>query len=194
MKYLYERRQFLNRLRFCFLCIILLLSGCYDKPEDNSIADEKVVDTMPNEIIYNMKLKYSEKGFMKFEVFGAEVHNYSNDNKMIFYDSVNVNFFNSNMEIKTSINAKYGINLESEKIMEAKNDVVLINHETKETLYTDHLIWNQKEKKIMSFVPSTIITPKETIYGSEGFESDEAFENWIIRKPSGNFTIEDEEN
>ena len=149
MKYLYERRQFLNRLRFCFLCIMLLLSGCYDKPEDNSIADEKVVDTMPNEIIYNMKLKYSEKGFMKFEVFGAEVHNYSNDNKMIFYDSVNVNFFNSNMEIKTSINAKYGINLESEKIMEAKNDVVLINHETKETLYTDHLIWNKKENNVV---------------------------------------------
>jgi hypothetical protein len=39
-----------------------------------------------------------------------------------------------------------------------------------------------------------ITTPTDVLYGENGFEADESFNSWVIRKTSGEFEIEDGED
>lgn len=102
--------------------------------------------------------------------------------KVIFYDSLNPE------KIRTEITAKYGINKESEKIMEAKTDVIVINHLKGEQLNTEHLVWNQNTKKVFSDVFVKITTPDKILYG-DGMQSDETFNHWRIKKPRGEMYV-----
>ncbi len=196
MTYIYERRHIRYVLRFCFFTLTLLfaLSACSDSAQDVAVANEaKKTDTLPTEIIYDAELKYSERGYMKFILTSGEVHNFTDTKTMVFENGLHVDFFDTDKTVKTSLDADYGVNYENDKMMEARKNVVLVNYKTQETLKTDHLIWDQKKHIIKSYLPVTITTPNEVIHGSEGFESDEAFENWVIRKPSGNFNIDENE-
>ena len=71
--------------------------------------------------------------------------------------------------------------------MEAKNNVVVVN-QIGEKLNTEHLIWDEKKRRIYSndFVK---ITKKDEIVIGEGMEADESFDKWVIRKPKATFFI-----
>jgi len=75
--------------------------------------------------------------------------------------------------------------------MEAKNNVIVTNIKG-EILNTEHLIWDQNKKIIYSDVFVKITTPTQILFG-KGLESDERFENWKIKNPTGNIFINKEE-
>jgi LPS export ABC transporter protein LptC len=72
-------------------------------------------------------------------------------------------------------------------IVEAKKNVVVIN-EKNEKLNTEHLIWNEKTKKIYSDEFVKITTPDEIIYGT-GFEADQDFSRYKIMNIKGTITV-----
>ena len=109
-----------------------------------------------------------------------------------FSDGFKVIFYDSAMNIKSQMSADYGINFEKKRLMEAKKNVVIMNYENHEILFTEHIIWNQKKKTIFSDVPIKLITKSDTIYG-QSFESDETFSHYTIFDPSGVFIVEQEE-
>lgn len=151
-----------------------------------------VDDTIPSMYARDVSIIQSENGHLKYILSAPLLQRYESKTgptivfeegfKVVFYDSLNPEV------VRTEITAKYGINKESEKIMEAKSDVIVINHLKKEQLNTEHLVWNQVTKKVFSDVFVKITTPDKILYG-EGMESDETFNRWSIRKPRGEMYI-----
>jgi len=99
-------------------------------------------------------------------------------------------FYDSLMQVKSKLTANYAISYEKDKLMEAKNNVVVVN-EKKEQLNTEHLVWDQRKGIIYSDKFVKINTGKEILWG-EGMEADEMFNKWKIKRPKGSITIKEE--
>lgn len=195
MKYLNKRRWYYSCLRFCCLLniVIVLLSSCSDSEKNGVSVMGQYSDSIPEEVFHNVEMKYSEQGRIIFVIIGNDVESYLNQDKLVFENGMKVNFFERDLSVKTSLTADYGINVESKKIVEVRGNVILTNHQSGETLYTQHLRWEQNKKMIFSDTPVKIVTPDQTIYGAGGMEADETFDHWTILQPSGNFKIDENE-
>lgn len=168
---------------------MVVMFSCVNKQEDV----EKVTQTeiLPVESSYDSEIFYTEQAELKVHAFAPEMHRYVGEvtyNEMplgievIFYDSTN--------KESSRLTANYAIDHLTSNIMEAKNDVVIVNSEG-EQLNTEHLIWDRNKQIIYSEVFVKITTDDEIIMG-EGFESNEGFTKYKILKPKGTIFKEDE--
>jgi len=103
---------------------------------------------------------------------------------------IEVYFYDSLMQVTSNLTANYAISYEKEKIMEARNNVVVIN-EKKEQLNTERLVWDQRKAIIYSDKFVKINTGKMIIWG-DGMTSDERFDKWKILKVKGSITINED--
>lgn len=195
MKTKIYKRRYVVCLRFCvIITLIATLYSCIDETViDKANALNEMRDTLPTETIFNFKISYSENGIIKFIVTGDKVINWTHKKEMEFPEGFFVTFYEKDMTIKNTLRADYGINYEDKKIMIAKDNVVLNNFHTEETLNTDELIWDQNKKLIFSEKFVKITSKEDVIYGNGGFESDETFDVWTIKEPTGDFVIKEEE-
>jgi LPS export ABC transporter protein LptC len=100
---------------------------------------------------------------------------------MVFYDSL--------MNETSRISANYAIQYAEDELIDARNDVVVENIENNERLNTEQLIWDQKNELIYTEKFVKITTEEEVLYG-DGFESDDRFTSWIIKRPRGTFSVD----
>ena len=132
-----------------------------------------------------VEIVYSEKGIVQVVIKAEVVYRYS-DKKSPYTEmpsGLNIIFYNDLGVAVNFLEAEYGKNEESKEIMHARGNVKLSNLDG-EHLYAEELYWNQKSKKVYSEKFVKIETPDEIIYG-EGFESDEDFSNYVIKKIKG---------
>jgi len=155
---------------------------------------EKVTfdENLPVESTYESQIIYSENAELKVKAFAPEMHRYIGETEysempkgveVIFYDSIS--------QESSKLTANYAIDRQTEFIMEAMDNVVVINAEG-ERLETEHLIWDRKSRRIYSEEFVTITTEDEVIMG-DGFESNENFTKYKITKSRGELSQEDEE-
>ena len=176
------------------LLFICTITGVLTSCENEASEVEKVtrVEKYPLESTYDSEIIYSEDADIKIKAFAPEMHRYSGTtdyNEMP--KGVEVTFYDSTNQEGSKLTANYAIDKQTEFLMEAKNDVVIINSEG-EQLNTEHLIWDRKARKIYSEVFVKITTDDEIIMG-EGFESNETFTKYKILKPKGTLSQEDEQ-
>ncbi len=168
-----------------------MLFAC--KNDLQSIQELSVQDSLPGEYIIDAEMIYSDSGRTKVLLTSPKIIRYNDKSPRIeFPDGFIITFFNDSLQEETRLTANYGVNYTDEKRMEAKNDVVVLNLKKHEQLNTEHLIWDQRAKKIYSDVFVKITTNDKVLFG-EGFESDEAFRNRKILKPSGTLELQQEE-
>jgi LPS export ABC transporter protein LptC len=172
---------------------VIMLFSCEN---DMAVVNEMTKrDTLPVVTSYDIAVLYSERGKPQFILEAPVAAFYIGDDPyQEFPEGFHVSFFDSLMNKKSELMADYGISYDKRKIMEARRNVIVMNHEKNEKLNTEHMIWDQTEKSIFSEVFVKITTPTDVLYGENGFEADESFNNWVIRKTSGEFEIEDDEN
>ncbi len=177
--------------------IVFVLSGivvfsysCKNKMEDiNAI---KITDTFPISTGANVEIIYSDSAKIQTIIKTPYLKTYAGKNP---YNEmprgINAVFYDTNMKVKTRLTSKYAIKYEKSDVMEAKNDVVVVN-EKGEKLNTEHLIWDAKKRKIYTDVFVRITTADKIFFG-DGMDADDSFLKWTIRKPRGTFYIKDEE-
>jgi LPS export ABC transporter protein LptC len=162
----------------------------------NEKADvDKVTDgkSLPVESTFDSHIYYTENADLKIKAFAPEMNRYIGEVEYIeMPKGVDVTFYDSVNQESSRLTSKYAIDKQSEYIMEAKNDVVIVNAEG-ERLNTEHLIWDRKAQRIYSEVFVKITTPDEIIMG-EGFESNETFSKYKILRPKGTISQNDEFN
>ena len=95
---------------------------------------------------------------------------------------------NSTHQVESSRTANYAILLEKQQLWAAKGTVRDQNAGGNQ-LETEQLFWNQKSKLVYSNVDSKITQNTDVVYG-DGFESDERFEEFVVRNPKGKVTVE----
>ncbi len=107
-------------------------------------------------------------------------------------EGIHVRFI-ENGALVSEIQSKYAIYYPRKELWEAKGDVVAENIAEQEKLNTEHLFWDMRKEQIYSDKFVRITTREDTYYGT-GFESDQNFNSWVIRKPKGDFLINEDEN
>lgn len=159
------------------------------------IQSLSITDSVPDEIAYDIELMYSDSGKVKaFLKSPSMVRQGTEDPVVEFPDGFKVIFYDSIDRPESEITARYGIMYEAEKKMEAKNNVVVRNIDKQEMLETEHLIWDRKSGIIYSDVFIKITKPDQVIFG-DGLRSDQNFESYEIKNPTGELSIypDDEE-
>ncbi|MHC1777320.1 MAG: LPS export ABC transporter periplasmic protein LptC [Lentimicrobium sp.] len=169
------------------------LLSCNNEMEE--IRRLSVTDTTPSSYARNVSIAESESGRIKYNLSATLLNRYESSDKgstTIFPEGFKVVFYDSLQPglVRTEITAEYGEDNEGKRIMEAKSNVIVINHLKGEKLNTEQLIWDKNTRKVYSDKFVTITTPDKIIYG-EGMESDEKFERWTIRKPRGEMYVND---
>ena len=131
---------------------------------------------------------YSDSGVVKAKLTGPQMDNYvTNKSYVEFPKGFKMFFYDEHMKVSSWMRANYGIRREKEKIMEAKNDVVVVN-EKGEQLNAEHLIWEEEKQLIHSDKFVKITTADEIIYG-DGFESNQDFTKYKIFKIRGTISL-----
>lgn len=168
-----------------------ILYGCEnDMKEVASLTNKEDIPVRKGK---NVELIYSEKSDVKIKITAPKMEEYINEKHyMEMKDGIKVSFYDSLMNVSSTLTSNYAINKVDEKIMEAKDDVVVVNAEG-EQLNTEHLIWSQDSSKIYTNEFVKITTGDEIIMG-EGMEANQDFTKWKIHKISGTILLKEEQD
>ena len=103
-------------------------------------------DTIPDISAKNIDFTFSDSAKVQVRLTGPVMHAYDGDDPyMVFPEGFLVEFYDSVMNITSTITGKYGIHYDKRGVMEARNNVVVTNFETGERLDTEELIWDQNK-------------------------------------------------
>ncbi len=173
---------------FFLIFLITFISCENDIKVINTIGNK---DYLPVESAKDIETIYSDSGKVLMLLKAPQLDHYVGEkNYLEMPKGVSMFFYDSLQNVKSYLTANYAISYEKEKIMEAKNDVVVVN-EKNEKLNTEHLVWDQTKGIIYSDKFVKINTGKEILMG-EGMESDERFDSWKIKRPKGSITIKED--
>ena len=151
-------------------------------------------DSMPSMTVKNIRVTQSERGMITLELTAPLLRAYEGKEPYTeFPEGVHIVFFDTLMQPKSELTAGYGVSYDSRRVMEARNNVVIRNFNKREQLNTEHLTWDENRKKVFTdeFVK---ITQVDKIIHGKGMESDEVFDNWVIRNVTGTFYVTDKNN
>jgi len=146
------------------------------------------VDNSPAESATDVEMLYSDSARIKVKLLSPELNRfYGERNYIEFPVGVDITFYDSIMKSSSKLTSGYAISYEDTKIMEAKKNVIAINSKN-EQLNTEHLVWDQNNKKLYSNVFVKITTPDKILFG-DGLEADEQFSWYRIKKLRGTIYI-----
>lgn len=139
----------------------------------------------------NVEWIYSEKANVKIKITTPLMEEYGEENKYIeMTEGIKVLFYDSLLHVASTLTSNYAIHRVSKRIMEAKDDVVVVNDKG-EILNTEHLIWLEDSSKIYTKEFVKITTEDEIIMG-EGMEANQDFTKWKIHNITGTINIKEE--
>jgi len=166
----------LHKVIYLLLLFCIVTSCEPDIQKVQLIADK---EKFPLEAADNVELLYSDSARVKVKLTAGRMERYTGEDPYLeLPKGVNVLFYSDSLTVKSSLRANYAVRYENRNIMEARNDVVVIN-EKGEKLNTEHLIWDEQKAKIYSEEFVKITTKDEIIYGN-GFEANEDFTKYKI--------------
>ena len=136
----------------------------------------------------------SDSGRVQMQLNAPVMNHFEGKNSKIeFPEGFEAVFFDSVMQPSSSIKANYGINYESTQLMEARNDVVVENFNTKEILNTESLYWDQRKKLIFTKAFVKITSPDKVVFG-DSLNATEGFDQRTIHNIRATLEIEEEDN
>ncbi len=146
-------------------------------------------DESPIESATDVQLVYSSHATIRMIMEAPQMDRYNHEESLLeLPQGIEVVFYDSLGNITSTLSARYAIHYVEQQIIEAENDVVVVN-ENNEKLNTERLIWDRKKGIIYSENFVKITTGDEVLYG-EGMEADERFSQWEIINPRGTFSVE----
>jgi LPS export ABC transporter protein LptC len=177
-------------MRLLFLFSVFLIS-CTNDPK---LVQDFVSDKLQAiEQIKGAELLHTENGKIKVKIVAGKIERFQNSQpQLIFSEHLEVYFYNDSSQLQSTLMADNASIDEENKIMLAKENVVLISSDAKK-LETDELVWDEKQNTIYTDKKVKITTGKEIIYG-EGFISNPDFTEYSISKIHGTFDFEAKTN
>jgi LPS export ABC transporter protein LptC len=145
----------------------------------------------PDESYRNIEFIMSEEAEISFILYAPVMNKYLGDNPYRdFPEGITVSSY-SNGEKQTTLTADYAINEERTDRMEAHKNVVIVDLVKQESILTEKITWDKRNKRIFSDVEVTQIKADGTINKGDGFESNERFTKYDIRNPRLEFLAEE---
>lgn len=174
------------------IVLILLLPWIFLSCENDmtTVTNLTSVDTLPVESAKNVELLYSDSAEVQIWMVSPEFNRYDgNDPYMDFPKGVKVIFYDKNLKEKSMLTCLHARIYDRTKIMEARNKVEIVSRVKQEKLNTERLVWDERKGLIYSDEFVRVTTRDKVLYG-QGFQSDQNFDNWVIKKPTGSFNVD----
>lgn len=159
----------------------------------NNLHDVEKISSSNNsiptiDISTGVEIIYSDSAVVKAKITTPQLFHFKTDKP---YDEmkkgVKIIFFDENQQETSNIIADYAIRRGHENIVELRNNVVATNKEGK-IFKSDELIWDNNRHRFYSNKLVTIITPNQTVYGTE-FWANDKFSYYEIKQSTGNFDV-----
>jgi LPS export ABC transporter protein LptC len=174
-----------------FILYISLLPAC--KNDVQKVLSLDISDTMPELTAKDIEIYYSEKARVQIKLVSPYLVNKMEEEPLlIFPDGFTVYFYDSAMNVQSTITADYGVSYEKKKIMEARHNVVVENMEKGEKLNTEELFWDRGKQLIYSNKFVRLTTGEQVLTG-DGLNSEEPFDVLIILNPKGPIEIKEDQ-
>lgn len=142
------------------------------------------VESVPTMEIKDFKVLYTENGIIRHEVTSKIARRYQPDDTtsyIVFPEGLFARSFTLEGLPETQIVADSAVYRQSPDFFEGYRNVVVENLLRNQKLETDTLYWNALTKRIYTTAPSLVIRTPDTIPALQGFESDDKFEDPILR-------------
>jgi len=181
-----------RELRFsCLFLFVFGLGGCVnDMEEINAIVENEI---LPLSVADTIQIIYSDSATLKVILEANHLERFVGEDPYLeMTNGVYVRFFNNLREVESELKSNYAISYEHSDIMEAKENVIVVNKKG-ETLNTEHLIWEKKTETIRTEEFVKITTEDEVIFG-HGLESNQDFTKYRIKKIKGTINLKDAES
>ncbi|PLX06789.1 MAG: LPS export ABC transporter periplasmic protein LptC [Marinilabiliales bacterium] len=184
------KNNLINIVVLIFFISATFISCKNDIEEVNKLT---VSNDMPSFVVTDLETSFSDSGRVKVKIYAPELIRYEHGEVQYdeYPEGINVEFYNSYMEVTGTLKCQYARYLIKDEIWEAKSDVEVNNNEKEEKINTELLYWNMKTELIYSDKLVRITTAEEILFG-EGFESNQDFSKWKILKPTGTINVKDE--
>ena len=184
----YNKNKYFPGIAIILTGIAMLFFSC----SDNKIEEIKELSTNNRQngmTANNFELLYSDSGTVIFKLTTPRLIRYDEAQEPFteFPDGVLIEKYDKNMKITSKISSDYALYFDRKKQWIAKNNVVVINQDN-DSLKTEELIWEEKDKKIHSDKFVTIIRAEQIINGI-GFESDQSLSDWQIKEVTGDIYL-----
>ena len=181
------------KYRIIFSIVVLLLATMLFSCENDMMTVIKLSakDSIPDISINNVHVKESENGKMTLELTAPKMVSYqTRDSYTEFPNGLKIIFYDSIMQPKSELTANYGISYDNKHTMMARGNVIVRNFQKQEQLNTESLLYDQVSKKVSTEEFIKITQPDRTILG-KGMESDELFDNWVIRHVNSTIYVDE---
>ena len=166
------------------LLIVTALQGC-----NQSDLKEPLIYDGPVRIVENVELFYTEENRVKVKMVAPMAYEFENgDNE--FPDGLYLEFFDETGRLESTLRANEAFYFKKDHLWRGRGKVEVKNLEKNEQLNTEELFWNPAEEKIYTDKFVTIRQQSDVIYG-QGLEAKQDMSDYIIKKPEGEFSVED---
>jgi LPS export ABC transporter protein LptC len=132
---------------------------------------------------------YSEDAKIKIKIQAPTQQVFDNNN-VLYPNGLQINMYNELGEKTTVMVADTGKYDYATQHYTGIGNVKVTNLTQRQTLYTDEITWQQNRREIFTEKPIKIITEKEQLTGV-GLISNEEFSQYTIKKPTGVFSLEE---
>lgn len=163
----------------------LLTSACTSKETTQPLLYEG-----PLREAENVELYYSEEQVVKIKLLADVVYEFQQGDRE-FPKGINIEFFDETGKLTSTLRANHAYYFKNEDQWRARGKVEVVNLEKNEQLNTEELFWRPTKEEIFTESFVTIRMQNEVIYG-EGLEAKQDMSSYTIKKPQGEFTIEEE--
>jgi LPS export ABC transporter protein LptC len=152
-------------------------------------------DTLPSAHATGVEITVSDSGFVRVIIRAPELKEFpvadSLEPKTEFPQGLQATFYNKGRQIESTLDAGYALYHTRRKLFEASLNVVIKNYTQDQELKTDSLWWDEVNEKIWSNTAISITTSSGTTYGDSGFESDQNFSKYSIRRSHGQMRVKE---
>lgn len=174
------------RYRNTLTCLFIaaLAAAC-----SQSDVKEPLVYDGPLRIVENMELFYTEDNQVKVKMNATMVYEFENGDRE-FPKGVYLEFFDEEGKLESTLRANEAYFFKKENQWRGRGKVEVKNLEKNEQLNTEELFWKPAEEKIFTDKFVTIRQESDVIYG-QGLEAKQDMSDYVIKKPEGEFAVEE---
>jgi LPS export ABC transporter protein LptC len=178
----------------CCLIVVysMILFSCGNKRQDIMALVPKAV--YPAQSGKGITMLWSDSTVLKIKLKAPVMTKYEKGVKepvTILPKGVDVVFYDEAGKPATTLKANYGIMYDQTQRMEVRYNVEVVNVNG-EKLNTEHLVWDEQKKQIVSDAFVKITTAREIIMGN-GLVSNQDFTQYEIRQVTGTVRIQDKD-
>lgn len=166
-----------------FVSAIMLFSSC--KQEKKEVAtivyDPETVPTINEDSVTTL---ISDSGIIRYKLVAKtwQIFEQSKDPCWFFPDGFYVEQFDSLLHVEASVKSDTAWRYTKRNIWRLKGNVFIRNIRN-ETFSSQELFWDEKNQKVYSNVYIEINRPERLLLKGMGFEANQNFTQYVIKKP-----------